>query len=335
MIDVRIGLWGAPSSGKTTLLAALPLAAQQSRMPGDSWNVFGADARATSWLNEEVGRLMGGRFSPATALSTRLSLVIAGERQPDYGTRVLRTRITVDVLDVPGDLFQQGVVVGAAGAEGAAQEVSFDGAPAGGGGPPVAKQASGYEELLRHLTACDGIILLFDPIREIRDRNSYTAFNAVLSELLQRCYQAGRVQGGKLPHHLFVCVTKFDDPRVMNAALTPGELAELSRRAAPVIDQSIAGRYFDQLADRPGTGAGHVRAAIRSAFRRERVEFYATSSIGFRAGPGRPFNPHHYQKTVLTQGETRIVGEAAPVGVLEPFLRMAGKITRQRGGPAA
>ncbi len=332
MIDVRIGLWGAPSSGKTTLLAALPLAAQQARMPGDSWNVFGADARAASWLNDEVGRLMGGRFSPATMLSTRLSLVIEGERQPDYGARVLRTRITVDVLDVPGVLFQQGVV---AGGEGAAEEVSFDGAPAGGGSRPPVEQAGGYEELLRHLTACDGIILLFDPIREIRDRDSYTAFNAVLGELLQRSYQAGRVRGGKLPHHLFVCVTKFDDPRVMNAALAPGELEELSRRAVPVIDQPIAGRYFDQLADRPGTGAGHVRDAIRSAFRRERVEFFATSSIGFRAGPGRAFNPHRYQKTVLTQGESRIVGEAAPMGVLEPFLRMAGKINRQRGGSAA
>ncbi|WP_241840034.1 hypothetical protein [Frankia sp. CcI49] len=356
---VRLGLWGATSSGKTTLMAAMQLAAIQHkpREPGGRhvrWTITSADRATGSALERLRSTLVQDhRFPPATLANTPLRLIFEG-RVLRPGSSPARPRpertppidFTLDFLDVSGALYYRG---------GGSEISTLDGGSGSGGGGgggfeddglrfdddetsaptparrPPDRGAAQHEELVDHLVRCDGIVLLFDPIRE-RDRadgDNYAYFDAMINRVLEKVRTAGRSRGGLLPHHLAVCVTKFDDPRVLGVALD-GRLNTLANGSGPPrIENDVAHRYFDQLCNR-STGASHLRDAIGGFFDPSRVRFYATSSIGLFVGPDGRFNPVDYSNIVMTGGVPRIRGRVAPMNVLEPVVGLVTRINGER-----
>jgi hypothetical protein len=208
---VQVGIWGAPESGKTTFLAALFLAATQLTKTG------GQNPIAVSPLDEPsaefqrrhpralasdfhfpdatkeasrpfrwhfTGDLRGTRFAPHRFLRP-------GRRTPvDF---VLKLR------DRPGESFGDVTAVGAGG---------------NAGGPT----------LIDELAACDGLIYLFDPNREAFNADAFDYFHDVLLELNLRVGQQGRLVGGRLPHQVAVCITKFDDDRTFADSKLTGKV---------------------------------------------------------------------------------------------------------------
>jgi len=312
-VRARIGLWGDASSGKTTMLAALPLAASQFSGQS-SWTVSGNDPRSDSLLNEMRGQLERGFFPPATRGTRELHLVLEGHRKGrDPAT------IDLDMLDVEGAIFKREV-----GLDGPApgQQVAFD---------DDQRNRDDRERLVNHLTTCDGIIMLFDPVREESARDSHLAVNGMLNTLLGRTRHARRLRGGRLPHFLTICVTKLDDPTVLFKALNATDLADLAKAPRPVINKRIARAYFRELCDRGHGGAAYMRNAIATTFADDRVDFCATSAVGFYVEPGRRFTSRDFLNVTTDEtGRPRIRGQVTPMNVVEPFIEMAELIYRSR-----
>ena len=85
----RIGLWGAPGSGKTTFLAALNVAVLRG---GHNWRIFGVDDEATAFLSESTAMLTERReFPEATTNLEHRSWVMMGETEVRYGSRWRRS----------------------------------------------------------------------------------------------------------------------------------------------------------------------------------------------------------------------------------------------------
>ncbi len=322
---VRIGLWGASNSGKTTFLGALKLAAQQTRGRSVVWTVMSKNPAGQSVMSELASRLVNERQFPATTqANTPLSWSFLGETRNGTAKRV---EFTLDLLDVSGKLFADGFETGEEFIPDEDDELSFDGMSAESS-TGLGSSLPSVNELVDHLVTCDGIIFLFDPIREEQDRDSFSHFNAMLDKVVSTVHQSGRMIGTVLPHHLAICVTKFDDPRVLGRALQPNELAELGTRTGPIkIDRNIAFRYFEELCrERPNGTAQYVRDAIRGAFIEDRIRYYATSSVGFFHGPDGTFDPADYSNVVSAGGTARIRGRVEPMNVLEPLVAMVSRI---------
>src|SRR6185437_9818446 len=105
----RIGLWGAPGSGKTTFLAALNVAVHLT--PKDMM-LFGRDDEATEFLADHTEMLTAQRrFPPATATQRPLSWALhtTVERpQRKWGRTSMALspyRLNIELLDAPGGQF--------------------------------------------------------------------------------------------------------------------------------------------------------------------------------------------------------------------------------------
>ncbi len=327
--DMRIGLWGATYSGKTTYLGALKLAAEQARSRA-SWRVTSKDAGAVSVLSELANVLAVKRMFPAgtqVGTNTRLSWSFLGQNHANES----HIEFALEFLDVSGRLFEDQWTRDDKGENADVDELDFDevrGEPGLGTRDEVAK-----EQLVEHLVTCDGIIYLFDPIREEDDGNGFQYFNQMLDEVVSRTFTNGKLVGNRLPHQLAVCITKFDDPRVLGRAMTPRDLAVLAEKPGrPRIEQKVARRYFSMLCqERPDNSAQHIRDSILSNFYLDRISFHATSSIGFYIGPNGRFDPADYANVVSERGQFRIRARPQPMNVLEPLVGLANRIRRADG----
>ena len=72
-------------------------------------------------------------------------------------------------------------------------------------------------ELIKQLADSRGILYMFDPIREHTHGDAFQRTESLLGELFGVLSEEPDFDG-KLPHHLAVCVTKLDDPRVFKTA---------------------------------------------------------------------------------------------------------------------
>ncbi|MWK34661.1 hypothetical protein GEV43_11795 [Actinomadura sp. J1-007] len=81
----RIGLWGAPESGKTTFLAALQVAILRSP---EQWMLYGVNEESNDFLDVQTGRLTQHRqFPSATVVSGALSWTLRGTTTLPTGKR--------------------------------------------------------------------------------------------------------------------------------------------------------------------------------------------------------------------------------------------------------
>jgi hypothetical protein len=337
--SARIGLWGATHSGKTTMLAALQVAIAQQ--PGDDqdWILYGGNEPTSRFLGRVATQLSMGAFPEATLNSVHeLSLRLAKPVRPGLVRRVLRraprTReFEVTVLDVGGGRY------GPSAADLAAAGTPEAGAPIDDDGDlydDTADAGDEVETLIDHLARADGIVYLFDPVRELTSQDSYLYLQTMLERVTARCRDLGRLVGGKLPHFLALCVNKIDDPVVFARAFD-GAYVSVSDDdlMLPVITNEDAADFFRALCSGREAGSGPlVLGSIERHFHPGRVEYFGTSAIGFYVGPQGYFRIQDFVAVDTTGPTARIRGQIRPAGVLEPFLWLEESIRRQPPPPA-
>jgi hypothetical protein len=304
---MRIGLWGAPRSGKTTYLAALPIAAMQyQRHEEGNWLIGGMTAESSTFLNNSVTELtIERRFPPATAGLEGMSWSFNGQ---EPGTGMMRRRLreagfVLEIQDAPGEAFEQ--------------------------------RNPMHTRVIDQLARAQGLIYLFDPLGDAqKDTRSLTFFFSTLNELNNRIRNAGGHDRGRLPHHVSVCIAKFDHPEIFQPAVEAGWVTQDTVGSQlPRVPSHLADGYFQWLCnDYRGATARLVRDGLSAYFHPERVKYYATSAIGFRLNPQHVFDYRNYANVEIVNGEPRICTSPEPINVLEPLTDLERRMRTSGNG---
>ncbi|MFI6387144.1 hypothetical protein [Nonomuraea sp. NPDC050540] len=297
MTNHRISLWGAPGSGKTTFLAALPIAMMRNKR---DWALVAKDDASGVRLASLTAQLVREReFPKMTNQLEVLDYVLLGpprvRRRGWFFRRATVTEpahVDLSIFDLPGGAF---------------------------GNSPTS-------DLIDDLTASHGLLFLFDPIREFQSGDSFDYFYGVLSRLAQRV-MASDASSARLPHRLAVCITKFDDPRVLNTAERLNLIATDpdDSHQGPRVSSDAAEELFRSLCTVSASGnADMLLRGIRQFFRPEQVRFFATSAIGFYIDQRRQaYDSEDFQNIIPMKEGHRIRGSVQPINVLEPILWLA------------
>jgi hypothetical protein len=305
-----ITMWGPPSTGKTTFLAALSVALIRR---GPVWRVRGESEDSTKRLIELTTGLTDARgFPQATegighyrwALEGRVKRRVRrwwlGFRQQEEDVS-----ISLDLVDPQGKL-----------ASSSMQDRTAQG------------------DLIANLESSNGIVFLFDPIREFDKGDAFEHTFGVLEQLSQRAKGAS---GRRLPHYVAVCVTKFDEVRVIATAEKLGLLGyDPDAPGFPRVADEDARELFAELCNVSRNGNGElVLNLLEQHFRADRIRYFVTSAIGFYVDPrkGR-FDPDDYQNRVQpdpAKPEARIRGAIHPINVVEPVLWLSQRLVREPG----
>jgi hypothetical protein len=194
------------------------------------------------------------------------------------------------------------------------------------GGENYDPRSPATAELIEDLVSSRGIVFLFDPVREFEEGDSFEYLFGVLSQLSQQMLNANKFEGGKLPHYLAVCITKFDEPRVLKSA----EQLDLidpdpdDKLGFPRVNSDDAKEFFEQLcAEISASGnAEMVGNTLEQYFRSERIRYFVTSAIGFHVDPYvGVYDPDDSQNLLPgSDGYIKIRGTARPINVMEPML---------------
>ncbi|MEV6956454.1 hypothetical protein [Streptomyces sp. NPDC051183] len=302
---VRIGLWGAPRSGKTSFLGALPIAAMQSHRQGQgSWRISGMTREANGFLNDSVTRLSTRRVFPQASVGLRgMSWSVQGEEPT--GRKWNRTRTTsfvLDINDAAGEVFEAN--------------------------NPL------HEEITDQLSRAHGLIYLFDPLGDAEaETESFSFFFATLNELNSRVRDRGGHQGNRLPHHVSVCVAKFDHPAIFEPAVKAGWVTQDSVGSRlPRVPGHQSARFFQWMCEEfRGSNARLVRDGLGAFFHPDRISYYATSAIGFRLNPQHIFDYNNYANVEMVEGRPRICTSPEPINVLEPVIDLERRIHAKQG----
>ncbi|MCK9920691.1 hypothetical protein MXD61_01995 [Frankia sp. AgPm24] len=331
----RIGLWGATSSGKTTMLASLHTALSESDGDGRDWVLFSGNPTTTTFLARARAQLTRGEFPAPTAYEAKeLSLRLLRARPAGVLRRLARRparriEFELTLMDVSGRMYDPSVF-----------GVDPDRPPSEDLFAGEAEAGDAVERLIDHLARADGMVYLFDPIRELGDRDSYHYLETMLERVLQRADDLGRMPDGKLPHYLAVCITKLDDRRVFHRAYDGGFVSASDDEAMlPLITCEDAADFFQYLCSRETMGrhAGSgpkVRGSIERHFHPGRVRYFASSSIGFYVGRSGMFRIQDFDNVEQVGDQSRIRGDLRPTGVIEPFLWLTESIRSTPPPPA-
>lgn len=307
-----ISVLGAPTSGKTTFLAALSVAlTRDEREP--QWNVIGADKASREALVNLTMALHGRTFPDATALaieSYRWLLVGQTHRSIPrrwFGTkRVLETvRIGLDLADASGELSN----------------------------PEQASHPS-REDLINNILRSRGIVFIFDPLSEAKRGDAFTNLFSVLAEVAQHMVDTEDFADGSLPHHVAVCVSKFDDIKVLTTAeqlkMTVSDPSD--KYGFPRVHEDDAHEFFVRLCQVLNAGdAELVMKTLEKHFKKERIKYFVSSAIGFYVDPhASGYDPDDMQNLIPNPDEpskSRIRGSIHPINVVEPLMWLASKVT--------
>ena len=304
--EVRIGLWGAPFSGKTTFLSALRIAAFGSR--SGRWRIRPDDEHSSEFLTEATNTLQRRHaFPEATHVVGRPYVWhVDGSPGGSMFDQVLefvsnggrRVAFRLEVLDCPGGIFDDS----------------------------RGRDAEGLSSVLHHMVQADGLLYLFDPTRP---GDSYTYFQRTLDRLLMESDRSGRLTpDGLLRHSLAVCITKFDDAGVLDRARSSGLVAP-EADGEPAMGAEGARQWFESLLE----GSDElVLRSIDQTFEPGNVRYFASSAVGFRARPGAAEHFADRSNVHVVNGEPRILGEVRPINVLEPlvWVERAARYRRRR-----
>jgi hypothetical protein len=327
---VKIGLWGPQESGKTTFLAALPIAVSDGKARNGSWLIY--PHGKPSWeLLERFEKVLveDRRFPQATAAeAAELKWLFVGDlAESRFDRRMLRrllrrgeleSRFVLDLIDVPGVAYRRDL-----------------------GQPAANSQVA--SAALDHLAGAQGIIYLFDPIGERDNRNSAAYVRGTVNELLLRAAANGRRPGRYLPHQVSVCITKFDHHEMFHQARRMN-LVSYGDDGMPRVRDEDAEQFFDELCtgkfwstryDRGQESAQFVRDKIRQVFRPDHIRYFVTSSIGFWMEPPADgeasawFNLDDFANYNERDGELIIRDKVRPINVIEPLISLQQRIARR------
>jgi len=302
-------MWGATATGKTTFLAALRTALLEQNT---GWRLRGADQPSTEALVTLTNKLaIEGTFPGNTRgiNDYRWSLVgsvpraIKEWRWNGLHRRDLPIEIPLNLVDAAGEV--------ADGSKAYGREVT--------------------ERFVDNLVNSTGIVFFFDPIREFEKGDAFQHTLGVLTQL-----DSKMASKGKLPHHVAVCVTKFDEQRVFDAAwdmrMIDYDDAPPNFPRVPEVD---AREFFHRLSAISKTHTAYrVLPLLEQTFDSSRIRFFVTSAIGFYVNPHiGTFNPRDCQQhiTAAEPGEEpRIRGAVRPINVVEPIVWLGKQIARSR-----
>ena len=302
-------MWGPPSTGKTTFLAALSVALIRR---GPVWRVVGDSDDSARRLIELTTALTDAReFPQATVGIGHYRWTLHGRvkrrsrRRWWFGTRLQDEDVSVSLNLVD---------------------------PQGGLASSSMHDRSAQGNLVANLESSNGIIFLFDPIREFERSDAFEHTFGVLEQLAQR---AKNRPGKRLPHYVAVCVTKFDEVKVIATAEKLGLLDyDTEPPGLPRVADEDARELFAELCNVSRNGnAELVLPLLEQHFQPDRIRYFITSAIGFYVDPrkGR-FDPDDYQNRV--QPDPAQSGSAHPraiypINVVEPVLWLSQKLARE------
>lgn len=298
---VPLSLWGAPGSGKTTFLAALQFAVNQFVHPAVSVNLTPASNLALKeaqnfrrMLTEERTFPMATagishQFWDFTVTEKRRGLL---RRGPGRSQTFL-----LEITDAPGRTYDD-------------------------------ENAHSKNPAITHLVNSRGLILLLDPIGELEQRNSFRHFGGVMENLRIAAIADGSLVDGRLPQHLAVCLTKWDDPRVFVRAKQGGFVhtddAGVPRIADPAAFMTWISRAI------PESNLGYIDQALRNNFHPNRVKYFITSSLGVgRVDPEQP-GPDDFHRVVAEADDQLILDVIEPMNVVEPLLYLTSAVMDRR-----
>lgn len=311
----RITMWGAPGTGKTTFLAALQTALIRQGTSG----LVGQDEPSTNELIKMMALLTHDHvFPPVTAGVCHHRLALTGPSQSATRQRQrFRKRpprrlqgqhddnvLSLDIID-----------------------------PAGGCADP---DASGRQErniFLDFLSGSEAIIFFYDPIREFEVGDT---FDHTFGILIEMAHRIPGPPGGRLPHYVAVCVTKFDEIRVLATADRLGLLTYMEDPYKfPRVPDGDTREFLDALCKISASQTAlTVRHLLERTFRPDRIGYFTTSAAGFYLDRQHgTFNPDDYQNVIRDgAGPARIRGAIHPINVAEPVLWLCEKLAEKSAG---
>lgn len=302
-----IAMLGPTESGKSTFLCALKKALLEQ---DEDWRLYTRDPASQRRLDDMSNALISeGEFPLPTRTVDTIQWILGGtvertERKGRFGGAIKfkdRVEITLQLTDAPGGL-------------GHADRIGL----------------TDRNELIKQLADSRGILYMFDPIREFTHGDAFQRADSLLGELMGVVSQE-RDWDGRLPHHLAVCVTKLDDPRVFKTAQDLDMLLpdDTSRWGFPRVHETDAQALFHALGEISRSGNGEaVPRLLERTFYPERISYYVTSAVGFMVNKRtRRFDPRDTENVYRTaSGAPLVRGPVHPINVVEPVLQIVRQL---------
>ncbi len=297
--EIKIGLWGGPSSGKTTYLSALRMAALLE--PEGGWRVTGLEKEfpgSSTFLAANTKLLRQGGFPQATTNPSEYKFEINGT-------------VTPKLLSGLPDILRK-----MAGIE---RQVNFSLYVRDYPGGDFSQMSDIQDSMWKNLAECDGLIYLYDVETKF---DAFDYVNLTPDFLLQLTAPQRRINN-KLPQFLAICISKFDSREVFEplreAGLVQNNLKD--PRLTPYVTEPK--KAFEKLAD------PLVTKTMERFFDPQRIQYFFSSSVGFYAPPNSPINMEDYSNVGDLPGGPKIRSgrNTFPVNVFTPLMWIEAQTT--------
>jgi hypothetical protein len=292
---------GGPGSGKTTYLAALGIAFLRQPV----WRIIGLDDTSAEAITRLVHEVSSKRAFPQSTTGVHtFDWRIVGEvektrkgwmRRPVR--RLEKVGMDLRLMDASGEIFTPG------------------------------KPEDPRRELVDRLAVSRGILFLFDLTREFTEGDTFDYVHRVVTRLAARMLGAGPPRGERLPHHVAVCVSKFDDDRIFRSAGRMGLVTHDPSEpyGFPRVADEDAREFLWRMARLAPAGTAEMAlTALETHFQPQRVKYFVSSAIGFHVDRWThefdAADPANYIMDEFRPQDTRIRGAIRPINVVEPLI---------------
>jgi hypothetical protein len=189
---------------------------------------------------------------------------------------------------------------------------------AGGDDYNARRYGSSSAQLDAHLAAARRLVVLFDR-ESSREQTAYLVPH--LERLTRDARSSRQLVGGRLPHHVAMCVSKFDRPDLLREARIGGWVNQ-NAEGDPCVLPGDAEPFASWLAER-SPGLARMKSLVETHFLPERVSWSVLSAIGFhRRRDGALDLDDCCNESRDDTGLPILRSHARPMNVLEPLVRL-------------
>jgi GTPase SAR1 family protein len=271
--DIRLGIWGSSGAGKTTYLAMLYHALEQS----DNWRVQPGNDEADDFINTQYEYIFSEHKYPHP------TEVDQGEKLKIYSYTLIRENsqyngsITLKFVDAPGEFYERRHK----------ENEKF----------LVNDPDNPEQDIIDYLMSCDGIIFLLDPDhnKNINQNEKRKApYSKMLPDLfkdfLKRYRNKNQNSLERLEHYVAFCITKCDRDDI-HKQISPNGHDKYCKGADEYMEELIG----------PIVKLRNIRNYIwleldknqrLQRSQHNRCQFFYTSAIGRYQKNGKSYSPH-------------------------------------------